>query len=260
MDETELEAATFERTIEHLESRGDIAALVRGMKTYAAHTSIQEKGCDVLLNLTPSVGDEYQSIRRQKIPWKGMGEKYEAMASAGVIGVVCHAISTTPTIAATGCRLLKLLARNDDNSIKIAEQGGISVILEAMRTHTSHAGVQEEGCGALRNLAVNAGNKIKINFFKLIKITEQGGIEVILKAMRTHTSDAGVQGQGCGALTNLARNDDNQIKIAQQDGIYVILEAMRNHTSDAVVQAEGCNALRVLANKIAEQGCIEVIL
>jgi hypothetical protein len=45
---------------------------------------------------------------------------------------------------------------NAANQVAIAGAGGIDVVVAAMRSHTDAAGVQKYGCGALRNLAVNA--------------------------------------------------------------------------------------------------------
>jgi len=69
-----------------------------------------------------------------------MDAQYQSLASAGIIGVVCHATSINATTAATGCRALCSMARNADNQIKIKieEKGGIDAILEAMRTHRGH--------------------------------------------------------------------------------------------------------------------------
>ena len=48
-------------------------------------------------------------------------------------------------------------------------QGDVPGIIEAMEKHKEHAGVREQGCGALRNLAANnAKNKVMI--------AEAGGI------------------------------------------------------------------------------------
>ena len=44
------------------------------------------------------------------------------------------------------------LALNADNQIKIAEEGGIKVVMDAMRNHIGLAGVQEYGCWALMNI------------------------------------------------------------------------------------------------------------
>ena len=44
---------------------------------------------------------------------------------------------------------LQNLAINENNRVTIAEAGGITTILSAMKTHSSNATVQEKGCGAL---------------------------------------------------------------------------------------------------------------
>ncbi len=41
--------------------------------------------------------------------------------------------------------------------MKIASLGGIEVIVSAMKRHSGHEGIQENGCKALNNLAVNSG-------------------------------------------------------------------------------------------------------
>jgi hypothetical protein len=87
------------------------------------------------------VGDEWQTILREDGErWKTMDEQYKALASAGLIGVVCHAISINASVAATACRILWFLARSCDNMVKISEQGGIRALLDAMGNHSKHAG------------------------------------------------------------------------------------------------------------------------
>jgi hypothetical protein len=61
-----------------------------------------------------------------------------------------------------------------------------------MKAHIDHAGVQEQGCRALANLATNADNRVSI--------TKAGGNAVILSGMKVHIDHAGVQRQGCCAL------------------------------------------------------------
>ena len=61
----------------------------------------------------------------------------------------------------------------------------------------SHAGVQAQACAALNNLAAS-------NDANMVKVAALGGIEAILKAMGTHTHNADVQKQACGALGSLA--------------------------------------------------------
>ena len=52
-----------------------------------------------------------------------------------------------------GCRALANLSENVDNGTKIAEAGGIEVIIEGMRRHKEVAGVQQQGCVALARLS-----------------------------------------------------------------------------------------------------------
>ncbi len=44
----------------------------------------------------------------------------------------------------------------------------------------------------------------------------QGGIEAVVTAMGRHADNARVQEETCGALCNIADNDENQAKIGTQ--------------------------------------------
>jgi hypothetical protein len=93
---------------------------------------------------------------------------------------------------------------------KAKDMGDFAGIVRSMRAHEGHAGVQEQGCVALCNLAGNADNQVKV--------AQAGGIEVVISAMRKHEGHAGVQESGCGALCILAYNADNQVNVAQDRG------------------------------------------
>ena len=60
-------------------------------------------------------------------------------------------------------------------------------MIGAMQAHISVAAVQRAGCGALRNLASNASNRMKIGSL--------GGIEAVLAAMGAHRTFAAVSHQ-----------------------------------------------------------------
>jgi hypothetical protein len=82
--------------------------------------------------------------------------------------------------------------------VTIAEEGGITTILSAMKTHSSNAYVQHYGCAALSNLVNNNENN-------RVMIADAGGIDAIQSAMENHSLNAMVQQYGCGALKNLTR-------------------------------------------------------
>ena len=84
-------------------------------------------------------------------------------------------------------------------------------IMREMKQYKQNAGVQEQGCEALGNLALNAENQVKI--------AEAGGIEAIMRGMEQHRKHAGVQEQGCRALKIMGVNADNDVKIAEAGGI-----------------------------------------
>jgi hypothetical protein len=85
--------------------------------------------------------------------------------------------------------------------------------------------------------------------------------------MKTHSSKANVQHFGCGALQNLAMNENNRETITEAGGITTILSAMKTHLYNADVQDFGCGALNNLAENndnnqvtIAEAGGITTII
>ena len=52
--------------------------------------------------------------------------------------------------------------------VTIAKEGGVDVIIKAMKVHESVAAVQEYGCAALQNLALNnAKNRVTIAKFMI---------------------------------------------------------------------------------------------
>ena len=87
--------SAFERDIAPLRERADVAAIVHGMNKHAGHHGIQDKGLEALLALTPSVeGEAWQAIRDEGgDQWTSMEQRYRALASAGVVEVVCRGMS-----------------------------------------------------------------------------------------------------------------------------------------------------------------------
>merc|ERR1712079_437614 len=93
-----------------------------------------------------------------------------------------------------------LPARSQD---KIANFGGIEVVVDAARRHRSDAEVVRMACRAMFSLAnCNDSNKEKI--------ANLGGIEVLVDAARRHRLNAEVVCWACRAMVDLAfRNASN---------------------------------------------------
>jgi len=75
------------------------------------------------------------------------------------------------------------------------------IVLQAMNNLVTHGGVQRQGCGALRKLAMEPQNRA-------VLMSNKHQAEVaVLTAMRSHPNHNKVQKQGCAALGAFA--DDN---------------------------------------------------
>jgi hypothetical protein len=119
--------------------------------------------------------------------------------------------------------------------VKIGAGGGVEAIVQAMGGHRGSEGVQENGCDALKNLAVNADKNVKIGVVV--------GVEAIVQAMGGHRGSVHVLEKGCGALWNLAVNADNAVTIGAEGGVEAIVQAMGGHRGSKEVQEKGCGAL-----------------
>ena len=115
----------------------------------------------------------------------------------GVVDAVRKGASNAQ-VAGEGCAALMSLAFNNaDNKKRIAEAGGIAMILSMLDVHgASNAGVAEQGCGALWSLAYNnADNKRKI--------LAANGVSMVERMKTTWASNEDVQTNADGALSNL---------------------------------------------------------
>jgi len=115
------------------------------------------------------------------------------------------------------------------------------IVLQAMNNLVTHGGVQRQGCGALRKLAMEPQNRA-------VLMSNKHQAEVaVLTAMRSHPNHNKVQKQGCAALGAFADdNTENQATLIRLKAHEAVAAAMRNHPTQAKVQSRGCSALRKL--------------
>ncbi len=142
-------------------------------------------------------------------------------------------------VQAAACEALAgLTARDDNQRVKVAAEGGVGAIVGAMQRQSS-AKVQAAACQALNNLARNDANKVRI--------AAEGGVGAIVKALQSHPTHTKIQEAGCRALWYLTYNNtDNRVQVAAEGGVGAIVAAMDRHPADAKVQEAACGALRNL--------------
>lgn len=115
--------------------------------------------------------------------------------------------------------------------------------------------IQEHGCRLLNE---------KTDYRK---ITDVGGIGVIMSAMQTHMNSTKVQATVCGVLAALACNVRGGTSlIVEAGGVPMVLAAMRNHEESVELQDCCCDILGTMANdevqsaKIGQSGGIHLIV
>ena len=96
--------------------------------------------------------------------------------------------------------------------MNLADAGGTTEILSAVKKHPNNACVQEYGCPALCTLLADKNEENKAT------IAEEESISVTLSVMKKHPNNANVQEYGCAAIGTLADNiEENKVLIANAD-------------------------------------------
>lgn len=99
----------------------------------------------------------------------------------------------------------------------VIQLGGISAVVAAMAAYPEHVAIQVVGCAALRNTAAVARNEVEI--------AAEGGVEVILDALRLHGGAAAVQEAGLEALAMVTRTQLPVQRWAFRAGAVEVIEA-----------------------------------
>ena len=112
------------------------------------------------------------------------------MANRSIAGVQLQGCAALASFGA--------MSDGDELEADLLGAGGFDAVLAAMGVHGTSAGVQEQGCKALVNLALHDANEAAI--------LRAGGIEAVVAGMRAHRSSERVQEEDCMALLHLARS------------------------------------------------------
>merc|ERR1711904_131142 len=132
-----------------------------------------------------------------------------------------------------------------------------------MRHFQGLLGLQRNAVGYLWRLTV--GHKDEDDL--CAKVAHCGGIGLICQAMKTFPHQRDLQRSACGALRNLACDDDTfKTLVVKAGGLPAIINAMRSHPLDAKLQEHAIGALKNLCDTIgratlcARQGGVEAVV
>ena len=220
--------------------RSTSQAVAEPFKSYGISRRDARRALDKVDNDIAAAGRRLVQLafqQTQEVDVEGLTAKIVAATEAndckGVVDAMREGLFSEVVVGKGIVALLSFASFNADNQKRIAEVGGIEMILSMMEKHgESNAEVARAGCGALGNLAANAANQKRI--------AEVGGIEMILSMMEKHgESDAGVARAGCDALWSLSYN--NKRKILAANGVSMVERMKSKWASNEGVQtiAEG---------------------
>jgi hypothetical protein len=248
-----------------ISSQGGLILLVNAMNRYQDETALLEAACSALLNISSDAEDEViagsnivetvmaamqSQVLSPRLQEKGLGvlqnismrskDAKRAIADAGGIGAVALTINEfmgSPGVIERAFTTMWSLAVLEDNQVRIADERGISLVVNGMMANIAHEKVQQQGCGCLCTLSSNSRNKTLIR--------ELGGVDSIVYAMWAHYNSDSLLIEACRALSSLAVNvQTNEVMIATEGEISAIMAAMRRFPNSEKLQEHACVALR----------------
>jgi hypothetical protein len=156
------------------------------------------------------------------------------MVAVGILETVSTGMESSDQVssdlAAASLGLLRNLCANDEVKTSVCKKS-LGSILHIMQTHSSHASVQENGCGILAAMSLR-------NPQNAVSILDADGANFILKAMRTFPNKVSLQRQGCLALRNMAvRLTDPQKQVLLDAGTENVLKDISSKHQGSIEEA-----------------------
>jgi len=170
-------------------------------------------------------------------------ESQTEAASLGAIGIIVPCMTQNlfaKDICGLVCGLLWTFAVEPQHRKDIVTEGGVTAILNAMRTHNSLSSslLQRKGCGALTAITTDGEGRLAVR--------AESGIDVIVEVMRTNDTDSNVLEEACRVLSNLAvysEGDDDEVLLVTSGEIQVIATSMKRYIHEQPLQEAGCRTL-----------------
>jgi len=190
---------------------GALQALHRAMNIHAKSSSVQERAIVALGNIC--CGTDAAGLARKQL-------------AAPCIYAIVAAMEEHPDVAAVqenGCATLGNIASNIDEEGLARKQtayqaGAFAVIVAAMKRHQEVSMVQDYGCFAIGNLCRARGDATQVDEAAVARkraAVEQGALDAVVNAMKSHPAVETVQEHGARALSNLTfKNDELKTQAA----------------------------------------------
>ncbi|AAZ11783.1 uncharacterized protein TEOVI_000635000 [Trypanosoma equiperdum] len=209
-----------------IHTTGCVQRVLEVMRKYAGNASIQEYACSLL---------SYLSFDSETIT--------SFITDANGIILVLAAMRNFPEsedLLVSACAALSGLTFNNLKGQEvIVSEKGVALILEAMGRGKS-ARLQDNGCLALGTMCWNSDLKADV--------IRYGGVQMIMRALAAHYTNAGLVKNACRALAQVAFNCEAYRDDMHASGVIpLIMKGMAEHPNYDRVQMHGCVALSYLS-------------
>jgi len=190
---------------------GGVNALVKAMRRSDATTDMVCAACTTLWDLCHSEDDGTAANYSREIANRGGIEALLQLLSGS------HRYCVE--VADAACKVIQQLALAGEARSRLCSQGGLAKIEQIMSQHSTCAGVQESGCSAICNLALEPGMQL---FRK--------NVGTIVSTMKGHRNNVEVQEAAVCAMYNLICTGHLLEAVIDMGGGQVVATAMTNHS------------------------------
>ena len=257
---------TFDNYIkECIANEGGLNSVLKAMDNHSGDPIVMSKACEALANIIGGVSDEI--LRTNNVPqrivsvmdlypdvatiqemcllafwnFSNMTEelKQEVFHCGGLRSIVdCMGRYVgSELVQEKGCTALWGLSISDASQREVGVAGGIEAIIIGALAHIKSSPILHEAFGALRSLAGNHDNKMRIR--------DSDGVGMIVGAMwvQHHISD--LLSSACSILSIVAVNvDTNEVMPLKPEVLEVVISAMRGFPDHNSLQEQCCILLR----------------
>ena len=257
--------------------------IVEGMKLHSASEVLQQKSCNVLLELckidinrrisarigvveivldiirshkSDCYGATYACLVLCRLSLDEEGRRL--IGDSDGIGLLCNIIGdacTSEFLKGTTCMTLGCVCLDNPKNKRAAGiMDAIGVLSNAMKNHYASEDVQRHACETLAFLCSDHTNKTLAR--------NAGAISITIAAMNIHKTSTEVQIHGCYALGRICKDHSSNKSsvVVKENAIPTIVKAMRSNMSSETLQQRGCMALLCMCdgnddNKRAARRC-----
>lgn len=196
-------------SIDHHEiflAEGGLDVMIRAMTTFDKSVDVASRGMELLKNFT-----------RQSLDFQ------RAVFAKGGIGVVVGLMKThrqAHSVQDPAFACLRNIAIHPENRLTVAQQDGISTMIDNMQIYIADAAIQAYGCDALGRLAGGEPTNQE-------EILRHQGIDAALAAMTAHPTHPGVQDRSIFFLLAMTAHPDAvaYLKEPEREAIDTIKQA-----------------------------------